>query len=133
MQQSAHPGALHGALHDALHDALPGEALAGAVLSPQELAHACGVTPDWVLDRVQAGVLQVDAASGAWRFDSVTLVRARRIAQLEATFDADPQLAALTTDLIEEVTRLRQRLGASAAGTGDIVAAAESAPPARDG
>jgi chaperone modulatory protein CbpM len=38
------------------------------------------------------------------------VVRARRLARLESTFDADPQLAGLTTDLIEEVTALRQRL-----------------------
>ena len=61
---------------------------------------------------MEAGVLQVDMASGEWRFDSVTLVRARRIAQLETTFEADPQLAALAADLIEEVTRLRRQLRA---------------------
>lgn len=38
------------------------------------------------------------------------MLRARRLARLEATFDADPELAALTADLIEEVTALRQRL-----------------------
>ena len=37
-------------------------------------------------------------------------VRARRLARLESTFDADPELAALTTDLIEEVAALRRRL-----------------------
>ena len=38
------------------------------------------------------------------------MVRARRLAQLEVTFDADPHLAALTADLIEEVAFLRRRL-----------------------
>ena len=32
------------------------------------------------------------------------------MARLESTFEADPQLAALTTDLMEEVTALKQRL-----------------------
>ncbi|RYF39595.1 MAG: MerR family transcriptional regulator, partial [Comamonadaceae bacterium] len=59
---------------------------------------------------VEAGVLQVDLDTGQWRFDSATLVRARRIASLEACFDADPQLAALTADLIEEVAQLRRQL-----------------------
>ena len=86
------------------------EVLHEAAYSADELAHYCGVAPDWVQDRVATGILQVDSATGEWRFDSVTLVRARRIVQLEKTFDADPQLAALTTDLIEEVTRLRQQL-----------------------
>ncbi|HXD06920.1 MAG TPA: chaperone modulator CbpM [Burkholderiaceae bacterium] len=88
------------------------EVLGDAAFSTEELARACGVAPDWVHARVEAGVLQVDMASGEWRFDSVTLVRARRIAQLETTFEADPQLAALAADLIEEVTRLRQQLRA---------------------
>lgn len=91
-----------------------GEVLGQSAFTAEELARACGVAPDWVHAQVEAGVLQVDRASGAWRFDSVTLVRARRIANLESTFGADPQLAALTADLIEEVTRLRRQLKALA-------------------
>ena len=34
----------------------------------------------------------------------------RRIAQLEHSFEADPQLAAMTADLIEEVQWLRRKL-----------------------
>lgn len=95
-----------------LLSAEPGEALDGAVLSADELAHSCGVSIDWVMARVESEVLPVDDRSGDWRFDSLTLARARRIVALETTFDADPQLAALTADLIEEVTRLRRRLSA---------------------
>lgn len=98
-------------------EVVPAEFLAGAVFSAEELARACGRNTDWVLARVEAGVLQVDTASGHWCFDSLCLVRARRVAQLEASFDADPQLAALTTDLIEEVTLLRRRLQALATAT----------------
>ena len=96
--------------HSPLASKVVGEVLYDAAYTADELAHACGVAPDWVQDRVETGILQVDRTTGAWRFDSVTLVRARRIVQLEKTFDADPQLAALTTDLIEEVARLRRRL-----------------------
>lgn len=102
--------------HAVLVSAQLGEVLAGSAFTAEELARACGVALDWVHARVDAGVLQVDTASGLavglWRFDSFTLVRARRIAQLESTFEADPQLAALTADLIEEVTRLRRQLAA---------------------
>ena len=90
-----------------------GEVPGPCALSADELARSCGVELAWVRDRVESGVLQVDSASGAWRFDSVTLVRARRIVALETTYDADPQLAALTADLIEEVARLKRQLGAS--------------------
>ena len=50
------------------------------------------------------------ARRARWRFAGTTLVRARRLAGLEQTFEADPQLAALTVDLMEEVTELRRRL-----------------------
>lgn len=84
-------------------------------LTLDALAHACHMEPGWVITRLQEGLLQtgIEDADGnptTWRFTSATVVRARRLAHLEATFDADPQLAALTTDLIEEVARLRQQL-----------------------
>ena len=68
------------------------------------------MAPGWVVERLEAGLLQGEQADGRWQFSSATVVRARRLARLESTFDADPHLAALTTDLIEEVTVLRQRL-----------------------
>lgn len=88
------------------------EILGDAAFSAEEIARACGMRVDWVHDHVQAGVLRVNPATGEWRFDSATLVRARRVAQLETSFDADPQLAALTADLMEELDRLRRRLRA---------------------
>jgi chaperone modulatory protein CbpM len=86
------------------------QVLGGAAFSEQDVARACGVQVTWVHERVEAGVLRVDSATGDWRFDSAALVRARRIARLESTFDADPQLAALAADLMEEVDELRKRL-----------------------
>ena len=88
------------------------ELLDDAALSLNELARGCRVTPEWVLTHVEAGVIEPLAGGGAaeWRFASTTLTRARRIAHFELNFDADPQLAALTTDLIEEVARLRRQL-----------------------
>ena len=85
-----------------------------AALTLDALASACRMDADWVITRLHEGLLQtsVDGASApsTWRFTSATVVRARRLAHLEVTFDADPQLAALTADLIEEVTALRQQL-----------------------
>lgn len=87
-----------------------GELLDDGCFSADDIARATGRQVGWVRERVEAEVLRVDAASGEWRFDSATLVRARRIARLETGFGADPQLAALTADLIEEVARLRRKL-----------------------
>jgi chaperone modulatory protein CbpM len=92
------------------HDIQDCEVLGEAAFTAEDIARACGVGATWVHEHVEAGVLQVGPVSGEWRFDSSTLVRARRIARLEASFDADPQLAALTADLIEEVAALRRRL-----------------------
>jgi chaperone modulatory protein CbpM len=90
-----------------------GELIDEALLTLDDLARACCRAPDWVSERVEAGVIaptQPGTGVGAWRFSSTTVLRARRIAQLEATFGADPYLAALTTDLMEEVAMLRRRL-----------------------
>lgn len=86
-----------------------------AALSLDALASACRMDAGWVITRLQEGLLQtgthgVDGSPTTWRFSSATVVRARRLAHLEVTFDADPQLAALTADLIEEVAALRQRV-----------------------
>lgn len=79
-------------------------------LTLDELARTCCMAPDWVVERLEAGLLHADRSGGHWQFSSTTVMRARRLARLESTFDADPELAALTADLIEEVTALRRRL-----------------------
>ncbi len=92
-------------------EALVGELLEEAALTLDELARACRVPPGWVIERVESGLIDVSPSQpGVWRFTSASLVRARRLVSLETTFDAAPELAALTTDLIEEVAQLRQRL-----------------------
>lgn len=95
----------------------PAELLDQTMLDLQELARHCSTSPQWVIEHVQTGVFSYDneghrteITEEQWRFGSQTLARARRIAQLEHCFDADPQLAALTADLIEEVQQLRRKL-----------------------
>ncbi len=96
--------------HD--HPAAPpsDEVMDEAAFTAEEITRACGMSTTWLCERVEAGVLHARQVRGEWRFDSTTLVRARRIAHLETTFDADPQLAALTADLIDELARLRRQL-----------------------
>ncbi|WP_313301641.1 chaperone modulator CbpM [Diaphorobacter sp.] len=79
-------------------------------LTLDDLARACAMAPGWVSARVSEGLIQGEQSGGAWHFSSTTVIRARRMARLESTFEADPQLAALTTDLMEEVTDLKLRL-----------------------
>ncbi len=97
--------------HDTVLQTLSAELLDDGVwLSLEELARSCHMGPDWVLERLEAGLLPAHEQQGQWHFAGTALLRARRLAQLERSFDADPQLAALTVDLIEEVADLRQRL-----------------------
>jgi len=98
--------ATHNFLDNALAELLDEQAR----LTLDDLARSCCMAPGWVAERLQAGLLQGEQSDGRWLFASATMVRARRLARLESTFDADPELAALTADLIEEVTALRQRL-----------------------
>lgn len=77
-------------------------------LSLEELACACGVSAAWLLQRLDAGLLGCCSGEGPTRrYASAQLSRARRLWALEQDFDANPELAALVVDLIEEVQRLR--------------------------
>lgn len=77
-------------------------------LSREELACACAVSIEWIERHVESGLLEV-GATGTMRFTSAQLLRARRLADIERTFEANEELAALVVDLIEEVERLRGR------------------------
>lgn len=77
----------------------------------EEFARACAVNHEWVVLHVEQGMLEGagDAVSD-WRFSGHDLWRARRMRALERDFDAEPELAALVADLLEEVQMLRARL-----------------------
>ncbi len=90
---------------------LSGALLEEDALDVQELASACAVGPEWVVEHVQAGLLSCASSTGGeMRFASAQLIRARRMATTERSFDANQELAALVADLIEEVERLRREL-----------------------
>ena len=77
----------------------------------EQLAQACGVSLDWVVLHVDAGVLVADGPDRAsWRFSGALIRRARVVNALERDFDALPELAALVADLQDEVARLRAQL-----------------------
>ncbi|SFU35296.1 chaperone modulator CbpM [Halomonas korlensis] len=102
-----------------------GELIDEVTLTLEDLARACSVDTDWVIERIESGLLADGSPYVAsWRFTSHDLTRARRMCQLERDFEAAPELAALAADLIEENQRLRERL--RAAGLVD-----DPAPPER--
>jgi chaperone modulatory protein CbpM len=77
------------------------------LLTLEEVALVCAVTPEWLRDRVEEGLVP---AAPEWRFSAVVVRRVRRMRALERDFDAAPELAALMADLLEELDALRARL-----------------------
>jgi chaperone modulatory protein CbpM len=94
-------------------DIVSGELVDESALSLDELARACAVERQWVVERVESGLLADGSRYvSSWRFTSHDLTRARRMRQLECTFEAEPELAALVADLLEDVEHLKGRLRA---------------------
>jgi chaperone modulatory protein CbpM len=95
-------------------DIVTGVVLDEVALTLEDLARACAVEPQWIVERVEAGLLTSASLTAVeWRFASADLARARRLAALERDFEANQELAALVVDLIEEVGRLKARLRAA--------------------
>lgn len=91
---------------------LIGTLLEDACLTLEQLCSAGAVSPEWVSGHVIEGRLHpAGDRPSQWRFASRDLWRVRWIRHVETAFDAEPELAALVADLMEELDRLRARLG----------------------
>lgn len=86
------------------------EILEEEMLRIEDLARLCSVSVDWVLSHVHGETLLAEWRDGDCFLSTTALWRVRQMASLEARFDADPQLAALVVDLMDEVRELRARL-----------------------
>lgn len=76
----------------------------------EDMARACRLDTHWLIERIEEEVLHATRRDGRYYLTCATIWRAQKIERLERQFDADPQLAALMTDLMEEVRSLRQQL-----------------------
>ena len=76
------------------------------------LCRATAVSPDWVVERVESGLLRTAQGHTVqqWRFDTIALRRVRQMQRVERDFDAVPELAALVSDLLEEIAALRAQV-----------------------
>lgn len=74
-------------------------------------ATACGFDVGFVRLLVDEGLLQPTVEQPARRFGGEALARARRIRRLQRDFEANLQSVAVMLDLIDEVERLRARIG----------------------
>ena len=104
-----------------LNEIMSGVLVDDSALTLEELARACAVEPAWIFERVSAGLVVGPAAASmsihtSWRFTSAAIVRTRRLAAMERDFDANPELAALVADLIEEVERLKRAIRSGSLG-----------------
>lgn len=93
-----------------------GELLEGASLTLDQLARAASVEPTWVVERVRSGLLMSTTLDGdpvQWRFSTTELVRLRCMVSMERDMQANPELAALVADLLDEVRHLRRQLRAA--------------------
>jgi len=89
------------------------EILDDACLTLEQLCAACALERDWLIRHVQEGLIPVSGTASViaeWRFSTLHLARARRMREIERTYEAAPELAALVADLLEEMDRLRARL-----------------------
>lgn len=85
--------------------------LQDACLTLEQLCAAAALDREWLVRRVEEGLIPVEGAALAeWRFTSAQLARARRMREIERAFEAAPELAALVADLLEELDALRARL-----------------------
>jgi len=87
-------------------DQLPGD----AALTLEELCAVAALERQWLVARIEEGLIPAAGTASEWRFTSAHLARARRMRDIERTYDAVPELSALVADLLEEMDALRARL-----------------------
>lgn len=85
--------------------------LEGACLTLEQLCAAAALDRDWLVRHVEEGLIPASGTLVAeWRFSVVHVTRARRMHEIERSYEAAPELAALVADLLEEMDELRARL-----------------------
>lgn len=82
----------------------------------EDMARACRLDVTWVMQRIEDDVLEARQRDGRYYLTCATVWRAQKIQRIEHQFGADPQLAALMTDLMEEVATLRKQLALKGSG-----------------
>jgi chaperone modulatory protein CbpM len=98
----------------ATEDVLIGVVIDDVTLTLEELAHACDIDVQWITERIESEILKRPGEAQAdWRFKSIELIRIRRLIDVERDFDAQPELAALVVDLMEELDLRKAQLQAA--------------------
>ncbi len=81
------------------------------LLSVDDLCRICAIERNHVVQFVEEGVLEVDAADAAeWRFRGGALRRARTALRLQRDLELNLVGVALALDLMDEIERLRREI-----------------------
>jgi chaperone modulatory protein CbpM len=96
------------------------ELLEGEVLHVEEMARLCGVSGQWLHARIQEEVIHAVQREGRYFLSCTSVWRIQQVFKIERTYDADPQLAGLVADLVQEVRHLRKQLGVSGSNHGAL-------------
>lgn len=77
-----------------------------------ELSQACGRPAEWIIELVEEGVIEpVGTVQADWRFRGACLRRVQIANRLASDLGVNLPGAALALELLDEVERLRRRLG----------------------
>lgn len=86
------------------------QVLEAEALPVEEIARLCCVSIEWLHSRIEQEVIYAVWRDGRYYLSSAMVYRVVQVAKIEQTYEADPQLAALVADLVEEVQHLRRQL-----------------------
>ena len=81
-------------------------------LTLDELSHACSMDVEWVISLVEEGMLEPAGHSlSTWRFSGTCLRRVCIAARLQRDLEINLPGVALALDLLDEIDKLRNRIG----------------------
>lgn len=75
-----------------------------------DVARICCLSSDWLIERIEDQVLEATTIEGCYHLSPTSIPRIQHMVDIERQYDADPHLAALMADLMEEVRALRRQL-----------------------
>ncbi|HMN37880.1 MAG TPA: chaperone modulator CbpM [Hyphomicrobium sp.] len=101
--------------HKNNHLQAPEIAESGGVCTIEEICIACQVEQGWVAGLVAHGVIEpvADGSQDGVRFSASSVMRVAKAKRLERDLSLNTPGVALALDLLDEIERLRARLGAA--------------------
>jgi chaperone modulatory protein CbpM len=80
------------------------------VYSIDDLGNVCQVTPAWIVELIEHGIIEAQGDAAQWRFSSVSVVRVAKAKRFDRELGVNPAGIALAFDLLNEIERLKAEL-----------------------